>query len=186
MATTVRQEGIKAEDRNSASACWAMAATRASQSFAQVAASGQPATRQIGDRARLRPNLHGVCLQRDGLETAQEGRDALRASETYPGAHPTAVEGAIGSEGRVHTRRHRPKPPEIGKALPDKCPLNADWLKKPIKRTPGMEGIPRRGRAAPFQVEDRRRAFQQHGRGADLRCVLDKRRLYAGSGRWRC
>lgn len=35
-------------------------------------------------------------------------------------------------------------------------------MKKPIKRTPGMGEIPRRGRATPFQREDRRRVFQQH------------------------
>ncbi len=63
-----------------------------------------------------------TCTASAFNETAPRRREKVEMlfahPETSPGSRPLAIEGAIGREGRVHTRRDRPKPPEIGQARP--------------------------------------------------------------------
>ena len=58
--------------------------------------------------------------------------------------HPSAAERAVGSEKRVHPRRHRPEPTKNSQALPDDHPCNARRLRKPIARSPRVKGLHRK------------------------------------------
>ena len=51
-------------------------------------------------------------------QTAEKGRDAVRAPEAHSGARQAQAAGAMRRQGRIPPRCHRPEPQEAGKTLP--------------------------------------------------------------------
>lgn len=117
-------------------------------------------SRQISDRARIAPNLHDVCLQRNRLKTAEKVEMLFAHLKRILGLSRLRLRGPLRVKDEFTLAPTAQKPPETGKALPGKRALDADRPRKPRL---GMEGIHRRGCAAPFKGDNRRRIFNPIG-----------------------
>jgi len=67
-------------------------------------------------RQRLRPPMHSFRVQSKGSGATQEGRDALRPSQTHPRLRSAPITGPMRRSRRIYARSHRPKPSETSQA----------------------------------------------------------------------
>ena len=63
--------------------------------------------------------MHCLGVQFEGSGATQEGRNALRTSQTYPRIGQAPITWPMWRPGRIYPRRHRPKPPETSKTQAD-------------------------------------------------------------------